>query len=283
MDRKRRREITSSHACELEKRACEDREPNAQYELGICYHTGENGFSVDRVEGAKWIRRAADKGLADAQNVLGRYYQAGWGVGQNDEEAAKWFHLAAEQGSADAEYNLAVCYRNGLGVAVSEDEAIKYFRRAASRGDAEAQLCVAHILHHGYGQPVDHAEALRWYKDAAEQGDDRAQVEAGVMHLQGLGMLAPDPLEGVKFLEVAADQGNVRAHILLGECYTRGMGVKKDLIKALDMYEKGANVGQPDFCDTQHARKLAETLRKKIGARKEDAPLTPSTSRNDKS
>jgi len=231
------------------------------YELGLRLHHGEKGILVpDRVEGAKWIRRAAELGLADAQNALGRYYQAGWGVGQDDDEAAKWFHRAAKQGNTDAEYNLAVCYRNGLGVSADEDEAIKYFRRAAERGDAEAQLCVAHILHHGYGQPVDHVEALRWYTEAAAQGDDRAQVGAGIMHIQGLGLAAPDHSKGVAFLEAAVLQGNVRAHILLGQCHVHGLGVPKDRSKALYMFKKGADVGEPDFCDTIHARTMAEAL-----------------------
>src|SRR5262249_41104898 len=42
-------------------------------------------------EAAKWFRKAADQGKAQAQTSLGCMYQAGWGVAQNDTEAVKWF------------------------------------------------------------------------------------------------------------------------------------------------------------------------------------------------
>lgn len=44
---------------------------------------------------------------------LGRMYDEGYGVEQNDEEAAKWYRLAAESGNANAQQALELMYANG--------------------------------------------------------------------------------------------------------------------------------------------------------------------------
>jgi hypothetical protein len=53
-------------------------------------------------EAVKWYRKAADQGLAGAQNMLGFMYDLGHGVPQNYVRAHMWFNLAAAQGNQDA-------------------------------------------------------------------------------------------------------------------------------------------------------------------------------------
>ena len=65
--------------------------------LGIMYIKGR-GVPQDYAMGMRWMRIAANKGLADAQNEVGILYQRGWGVERNEAEAVKWFRLAADQG-----------------------------------------------------------------------------------------------------------------------------------------------------------------------------------------
>ena len=43
----------------------------AEYNLGVLYNIGK-GVTPDRAEAAKWLRKAADQGLAKAQAGLGR-------------------------------------------------------------------------------------------------------------------------------------------------------------------------------------------------------------------
>ena len=46
----------------------------------------------------KWFRKAAKQGVAEAQYTLGRMYDQGYGVAQNDVKALVLFELAAAQG-----------------------------------------------------------------------------------------------------------------------------------------------------------------------------------------
>jgi TPR repeat protein len=64
----------------------------------------------------KWYRKAAEHGLAEAQNNLGLMYVLGRGVPQDDSTAVKWFRKAAEQGYAPAQNNLGEMRRQGRGV-----------------------------------------------------------------------------------------------------------------------------------------------------------------------
>ena len=90
-------------------------------------------------EAVKWLRKAAEQGLAKAQHSLGNRYYKGEGVPQDYTEAAKWFRKAAEQGDADAQYNLGVCYLNGNGVPQNKAVGIKWLKKAAQQGDEYAK------------------------------------------------------------------------------------------------------------------------------------------------
>lgn len=67
-------------------------------------------MSQDYVESARWYRKAAEQGDADAQRALGIYYETGKGISKNIGEAVKWYRKAAEQGDV-----LASVYLERLG------------------------------------------------------------------------------------------------------------------------------------------------------------------------
>ena len=62
------------------------------------------------------LKAAAEQRDADAQFNLGLMFDAGEGVPQNDTEAVRWYRMAAEQGNADAQLNLGDMYDTGRGV-----------------------------------------------------------------------------------------------------------------------------------------------------------------------
>jgi len=79
------------------------------------YFNGQ-GVPQDYAEAMKWVRKAADQGLAIAQSKLGNMYAAGQGVSQDYAEAAKWYRKAADQGIAPAQGILGAMYFKGQGV-----------------------------------------------------------------------------------------------------------------------------------------------------------------------
>ena len=62
------------------------------------YANGE-GVPEDDAEAARWLRLAADQGLAAAQQNLGLMYANGEGVLQDNVTAHMWFNIAGANGS----------------------------------------------------------------------------------------------------------------------------------------------------------------------------------------
>jgi TPR repeat protein len=74
------------------------------------------GVSQDLEEAARWYRKAAEQGFADAQYCLGRMYRDGKGVSEDLKKEALWIRKAEEQGCVDAQDALAGMYGTGTGV-----------------------------------------------------------------------------------------------------------------------------------------------------------------------
>ena len=76
----------------------------ANLRIGICYEKGV----PDNEEAFRWMKLAAESGIAEAQCWLGQYYYGDQNTEVEDRdmaEAVKWFRLAAEQ-----EDDIARCY-----------------------------------------------------------------------------------------------------------------------------------------------------------------------------
>lgn len=103
------------------------------------YKERGEGRPADLPGAARLYRRAAMRGLAEAQQALAFLYATGQGVRQNDQIAAGWFMRAAEQGNGVAQHNLAVMYAEGRGVKQDERLAVHWFYRAACAGNPVAR------------------------------------------------------------------------------------------------------------------------------------------------
>ena len=57
---------------------------------------------MNHAESIKWIRKAAEQGVAEAQCNLCRSYQTGIGVTKDFAKAIEWCKKAAEQGHGEA-------------------------------------------------------------------------------------------------------------------------------------------------------------------------------------
>lgn len=158
------------------KAKAEKGDAKAQFELGKKFMETENAEAV------KWLRKSADQGNADAQDVLGICYFDGKIVAQDSTDAITWFRKAAEQGNAPAQFNLGACYYYGHGVKQDYVEAVAWFRKAAAQGDDCAQNNLGGCYKQGRGMPQNYDEAVKWYRKAAEQGDAVAQYNLGLCY-----------------------------------------------------------------------------------------------------
>lgn len=71
--------------------------------------------------------------------------------------------------------------------------------------------------------------------------------------MPAMGYAASDPMVSLfKFQSQMVEQGNVEAIMKLGEMYEQGQGTRRDLNKAIEMYERAQAQGHPDAVKAIH-------------------------------
>lgn len=126
------------------------------------------------------VFQRAGNGDADAQLMLGRYYEEGHPLVKDSVESAKWYRKAADQGCAEAQFALGCDYLKGVGVEKDPGTAVKWFLQAAGRGSERAMLRLGLCYRNGEGVPNDDIEALAWFILASGPHEDwTADPEVG--------------------------------------------------------------------------------------------------------
>ena len=78
---------------------------DAQWQMGVRYHNGEN-LPQDDAQAMQWFLRAAEQGHVTAQATLGAYYWAGRGVPVDLSKAYFWSDIALAQGDENSKSRL---------------------------------------------------------------------------------------------------------------------------------------------------------------------------------
>lgn len=216
-------QVSPTPSQELLKRA-EASDSQAQFELGRAYEDGK-GVAQDDEQAVQWFRKSADQGNAQAQNSLGVMYALGRGVQRDKEEAVSWYRKAAKQGLAEGIYNVAISYYNGEGIEENTALAYTWMMLAQRRGDPQA------------------AEAM---KRIAEQLNNR--LDRSKFNLAGLyekGEEVPQDLPAAVSLYMEAAKLDHRESLFAGlsqyrlcQLYAIGKGVPQDYARAKDWCKK---------------------------------------------
>jgi TPR repeat protein len=111
----------------------------SQLLLGTLYEDGKQGVQKDLAKAARWYRKAAKQGYAQAQYNLGLLYEDGKGMPQDYYEATRWYKQAAKKGLSEAQNNLGVLYILGKGVMQNKQRAEALFRQAVKQGNVNAK------------------------------------------------------------------------------------------------------------------------------------------------
>ena len=123
------------------------------------------------------LRAAAAKGHKKAQYRLGRCYDKGRGVAEDDKQAFYWYSKSAAQDYAKAQYEVGKSYRHGEGVEKDLKKAVEYFTRAARQDNADAQLALGKCYLKGKGVTADRAKAKSWIKKALKNEKDGKELK----------------------------------------------------------------------------------------------------------
>jgi TPR repeat protein len=113
----------------------------------------------------------ADVGVADAQVLLARQYEAGSAAPKDPALAALWWERAAAAGDPRGEHALGGVYARGGDAKAAR----RHWRAAADKGYAPAQMAMAAACLDGTGGPRDPAEAGKWVLLAAAGGSAAAR------------------------------------------------------------------------------------------------------------
>ena len=124
------------------------------------------------------LKAAAEKGHKKAQYRLGRCYDKGNGVAEDDQTAAQWYEKSAAQGYAKAQYQLGKCYKDGEGVAKDKKKAFDLFMKAAKQENADGEYAVGKAYFKGKGVTADKAQAKKWLRRAVSNEKGGGKVLA---------------------------------------------------------------------------------------------------------
>lgn len=178
--------------------------------LGM-YYSGKDG-----AQALKWYLKADGAG-GDVGCNLGKMYDRGEGVPQNDSEAAKWYlKSAARSNDGGCQFNLGLMYVEGRAVPKSMSEAVGWWSKAASNGNVNAQFNLGVASEQGEGVKQDKEQAVKFYTLACKDGHSKGCFAAGVMRFNGEGVQQSKD-EGVTLIRKALtlDPKNEKAKAVL--------------------------------------------------------------------
>ncbi len=115
---------------------------------------------------------------------------------------------------------------------------VKFQYKLASRGNAGAQYRLARMLETGDGIAVDLDEANRWYDLAAKSGLKTAAQRNTYLKAKKQGFDAATDTDWLNSVKIDADKHKPDAVLLLAQLYRQGLGVKKNLNKALHLFNE---------------------------------------------
>jgi TPR repeat protein len=202
----------------------ESGDAQAQFEMGRAYEDGK-GVPQDDDRAVEWFRKSAEQENAQAQNSLGAMYAEGRGVQREKEEAVRWYRKAAKRGLPEALYNIAIAYYNGEGVGGDINHAYTWMMAAARKGDAQA------------------AEALNRMGEQMNNRVDRSKFDLAELYEKGEEVPQDTSASVALFLEVAQSSyresaSATSAQYKLCQLYMAGKGVAQDYAKAKSWCKK---------------------------------------------
>jgi TPR repeat protein/uncharacterized protein (UPF0335 family) len=241
-------EANGAQAIELFKKAAQQGDPLAMYNLALHYRDGTNDVKRDVGQAAEWFAKSAESGSVSAMVELGDALINGRGQAQNPRRGLEWLQRAADAGSVRAKFLLGMTYLKGkiCGCGGEDspnsqrqdpDLALLWFGRVAETGDSDAQAILARIMERGIGLLNPQPEiAERYWRLAAYGGSESAQFEFADRLRRGFLLVKQEfgEHEAITLLQRAMSQGSPQAALALAQINRNGeLGQEKKPIEAM--------------------------------------------------
>lgn len=197
----------SARGLRLLRDAASNGVPYAQAYLAYIFSL-ETASADERREGLKMAELAAEAGLAEGLNELGRYHAFGIGIPRDPHRGAQLFAQAGSLGDPNGWYNLALLHGDGALGSANEAEARRLALLAAQTGHTLASAMAGRMLFRGEGGPADPRAALPFLQRAAEAGDNSSRNYLALILFNGSGGVQPDTSAAMDLWEKAALEGH---------------------------------------------------------------------------
>lgn len=237
----------------------ENGHPEAQYYLARSYHSKTDGNPKNIEIAAKWYKKSAEQGYAEAQFSIAMFYWHGQGVEKDLDESNKWLKKAADQGHGYSMRLLPERLQEAKIAAkqnpvkkkpklktLNKTQVLKFNNliKKAAKGDIEAQYQVGYMYANGKGVHQNDKEAVKWFHKAAIKGHKKAQHHIGLLYYKG-SHLKQNAEKAIEWFTEASEKGYTDSTFMIGVIYMEGKGILKDTEKGFNYLYKAAENGHP--------------------------------------
>jgi TPR repeat protein len=211
---------------------------SAAYQMHILYHYRYIDMNV--AENVKYLKIAADGGIAEAAYKLGGWYHQGCYVEKDENKSFEWYNEAAKLGSAAA---LKALKRLGLDAETRKH--IEELAKSAAANNLESKLEYAKRLMAGKGVQKDEVKAKTMFFEMSQQGLPEAiRIYEAIQLIEKRQKLEQNQNNGDNIFELARmyHEGYPSDRIPL-ESYEQHYFLTKDIEKAIGLYKKAILMG----------------------------------------
>ena len=207
--------------------------------LNVAYSLPKNSDERNRIcfELFEDVLKLSEDGDVFAQNELGDMYLYGYGIKEDEEEGMKWLKKSAEAGNWGTMHKLGNRYYNQG----NYGEAVEWYRKSFDKGFDWDGYNLANCYYNGYGVSQNYLKALKLYRevyDLENSASGSAANAIGNIHYN-----EKNYLEAIEWYKKGIEKTLDWAYHNLANCYYYGNGVRKDELKALDLYKKAYDLG----------------------------------------
>ena len=199
----------------------------AEHRVALCYFGGL-GVPASRLEGVRWLERAASHGYVDAQVVLAGLCAQGLANLANDKTKGLAVHIFDQDETVDPDF----------------ESALKWARQASEAGSPKGQAILAFVLTRGPEHLRDLDAAHILYERSAEAGCPEGCL-GYALSLAGRTSDEKGRRRVVEFLRHAAEAELPTAIYLLGVLIEQGVGVGRNPTIAVELFKRAAEKGLP--------------------------------------
>jgi TPR repeat protein len=149
-DYRKKKKSNSCNAIEQFRSSANQGNAESMYKLGSALLQGKI-VNRNPVEATQWLEKSASLGYPLALVTIGMFYLEGFdGYKMNTNKGLSMLKKAHQKGAAEASLSLGIMYLGGFNVTQNTNLAIKYLKTAAEHGDSNARSYLERLGVAGY-------------------------------------------------------------------------------------------------------------------------------------